>query len=69
MSETHYVLERFYQVYAAKLKTEDKKLLEIYATRRKSQVVWWKRICFKEMLRPSVGGRVALRVCFLLARY
>lgn len=69
MSEAHYVLERFYQVYAAKMKTEDKKLLKIYATRRKSQVVWWKRICFKEMLRPSVGGRVALRVCFLLARY
>jgi len=47
----------------------DKKLLEVYATRKKSVKIWWKRIGFREMLRPSLGGRMALRGCFVIGRY
>ena len=69
MSETHYVLERFYQIYGFELKQEDRKLLEVYATRKKNLAVWWRRVSFKKKLRPSVGGRVAERECIWLGRY
>lgn len=69
MRETHDVLEKFYQVYGAKMKAADRELLELYATRSKKASVWWKRVCFREMLRPSVDGRVALRICFWMGRY
>ena len=69
MRETHYVLEHFYQVYGSRVKEEEKKLLEVYAMRSKGLAVWWRRIWFKEVLRPSVGGRMALRICFLLGKY
>ena len=69
MQETHMVLEQFYQVYGSKMRVENRKLLEVYATRKRTPKIWWKRVCFKEMLRPSVGGRVALRICFLIGRY
>lgn len=69
MKETHDVLERFYEVYGTQMKKKDRKVLEVYATRKKSIKIWWKRIWFREMLRPSLGGRMALRVCFVLKRY
>lgn len=69
MKETHDILERFYQVYGKKLKDEDRKLLALYATRKKNAGIWWKRVTFNQKLRPSAGGRLALRICFGLGRY
>ena len=69
MEETHKVLERFYQVYGNEMEEKDRKLLVLYATQKKGPVIWWKRVSFVQKLRPSVGGRLALRVCFGLGRY
>lgn len=69
MQETHEVLARFYQVYGEMMKEDDRKLLELYALKKREIGIWWRRIRFKESLRPSVGGRIALRICFCMGRY
>ena len=69
MKENHAVLERFYEVYGKQLVLKDKNVLELYATKRKNLKIWWKRIWFGKMFRPSFGGRCALRICFFINRY
>lgn len=69
MKENHDVLARFSQVYGPRMNKEDRKILELYAARKTTLKIWWKRIRFSQMLRPSRGGRLALRICFGLNRY
>ena len=69
MQKTHDVLVRFFQIYGDEMKDQDRKKLEIYATRKRNLAIWLRRVGFREHLRPSVGGRMALRICFFLGRY
>lgn len=69
LNKNHAVLKKFYQVYGSKLKEEDRRLLQTYVDSKQGFMIWWKRVCFKEKMRPSFGGRMALRICFILGRY
>lgn len=69
MSETHYVISRFYQEYASSVSEENRKILELFGTSKNSPSIWWKRLTYKPHLRPTAGGRLALKICFFLNRY
>lgn len=66
---THFHLNRFYEVYKTYLKKEDLELLELYVYDTKTIQRWIKRICCGKRFRPSLGGEIALRICFFLNRY
>lgn len=66
MKETHYVLMRFYQEYGSIMSEENAALLRLFAIEKASFSVWWKRLTYRGHLRPTLGGRLALKICFLL---
>lgn len=68
MKETYFVLKRFYEEYGKKMEKSDMKLLELFATDCKTFTIWRKRLFCKQRLRPTLEGRVALKICFLLNR-
>ena len=69
MYETHYVISRFYQEYASSVSEENRKILELFGTDQKGPVIWWKRLTYRPHLRPTAGGRLALKICFFLNKY
>lgn len=69
MKEVHSVLEMFFLIYGSEMQEEDRKLLAIYATRKSNVILWGKRVLFRQKLRPSFAGRMALRICFFCNRY
>lgn len=69
MKENRFVLIRFLQEYEALLSNENIALLTLYTTEKKSPAIWSKRFLYKKRLRPSLGGDLALRICFLLGKY
>lgn len=66
MKETHFVLTRFQQEYGALLSEEDARLLKLYSAEHVSPILWLRRFLYKKRLRPSLGGDLALRICFFL---
>jgi hypothetical protein len=69
MKETHFVLDRFLQEYGSQLRAEDFQLLTRFTGSSSSLVVRARRLFYPKKLRPSVGGDLALRICFLLNTY
>lgn len=69
MKETHFVLKRFMAEYGALLSQENYRLLSLYTCEKKTLLSWFKRCFYKKRLRPSIGGDLALRICFFLGRY
>ena len=69
MSKTHYVISRFYQEYASSVSEENQKILKLFGTDQKGLIIWWKRLTYRPHLRPTAGGRLALKICFFLNRY
>lgn len=69
MKETHFVLNRFFQEYGEALPSDDKKLLALYTGPTGAPLNWFRRFSYKKRLRPSIGGDLALRICFLLNTY
>lgn len=68
MSEFYFVLKRFYEEYADQLKDSDQRYLRIFMEQPVTLSIYLKRLFFKERFRPSLGGELALRLCFLLNR-
>lgn len=68
LQEYRFVLQRFYEEYYAKLETEDKELLERFIKYPGFPDAYFKRFFYSKRLRPTLGGELALRLCFLLNR-
>lgn len=66
LSENYYIIRRFYEEYQYMLSIPENKLLSIFMAQRFSIRAYFKKLLFRRRLRPSLGGELALRVCFLL---
>lgn len=66
MEEYYRVLRHFYDEYERELSNEDKERLRVFTKREHSVSLYFKRLFWKERLRPSLGGEAALRISFLL---
>ena len=69
MKDTHFVLTRFMEEYGKELSLSDQKLLSLYTRESISPSDWLRRFSYKKRLRPSIGGDLALRICFFFFRY
>lgn len=47
---------------------ENRRLLEIFREQKVTPVLYFKRLFYPGRLRPTLGGELALRLCFLLSR-
>ena len=65
MEEYYRVLRHFYDEYEQELSDENKERLCVFMKREKTFSLYLKRLFWKERLRPSWGGEVALRISFL----
>ena len=68
LSEQHFVLERFYEEYGDRLGKKEYAWLNLFRERPVTVKIYLKRLFFPERLRPSMGGELALRGCFLANR-
>lgn len=66
LSEYHFILKRFYDEYQNRLDTDSLHLLNIFKEQRMTLPLYFKRLFFPKRLRPSLGGELALRLCFFL---
>ncbi len=65
LSEYRFVLQRFYEEYGDRLGEEERTYLDIFREQPVNLKIYWKRVFFPWRLRPSIGGEMALRGCFL----
>lgn len=65
LSENRFVLKRFYEEYGDRLGEPEHSWLDLFRERPVTLGVYWKRLFFPERLRPTIGGEIALRGCFL----
>lgn len=66
MEEYYRVLRHFYDEYERSLSDSDKEKLRILMKRENSMWFYLRRLFWKERLRPTIGGEVALRISFLM---
>lgn len=66
LSEYHFVLKRFYEEYADRLEESSLFCLHTFMEQSTTLPLYFKRLLFFKRLRPSLGGELALRLCFLL---
>lgn len=68
LDDNHNTIRQFLQDYEKKLSPQQKKLLLCFASQPFSLKVYFMRLFFPHRLRPSLGGELALRICFLLTK-
>lgn len=68
LSDYYFVITRFYKAYGKHLSSENKELLYLFSRHPFTLSLYWKRLFYPERLRPSLGGELALRLCFLFNR-
>lgn len=68
LDDNHDTIRQFSIDYEKKLSPEQKKLLSCFASQSFSLKVYFMRLFFPKRLRPSLGGELALRICFLLGK-
>lgn len=68
MSDFYFVLKRFYEEYADQLNDTDRQYLSIFMEQPVRPGIYFGRLFFGKRLRPSLGGELALRICFLINR-
>lgn len=66
LSEFRYILKRFYEEYADRMKDPDLYYLYTFMEKETTPSVYLKRLFALVRFRPSLGGELALRLCFLL---
>ena len=62
----YFVITQFYKIYKKRLNPENRRLLRLFIQRPWSLSLYLKRLFFPKRLRPTWGGELALRICFLL---
>lgn len=68
MEEYYRVLRHFYEEYEKELSRRDKEMLQGFMKKENTISCYMERLFWKERLRPSLGGEIALRISFLLNR-
>lgn len=68
LSEFRFVLKRFYEEYADRLEESDLRYLCTFMENEITPSLYLKRLLTMKRFRPSLGGELALRFCFLLNR-
>lgn len=66
LSSNRFVIKRFYEEYRDRICISDRKALEIFMEQPFSMQIYLKRLFYPKRLRPSLGGELALRLCFLM---
>lgn len=66
LNDYYFVITQFYKAYGKHLNPEGRKLLRLFIQQPWSLPLYLKRLFFPKRLRPSWGGELALRLCFLL---
>lgn len=66
LSENRFVLRRFYEEYAGCLDNVTLGYLHLFMEQPVGILLYLRRLFFQERMRPSLGGEMALRLCFLL---
>lgn len=66
MEEYYRVLRHFHEEYERELSSEDRERLQVFMKKENTVRLYLKRVFWKERLRPSLGGEIALRIGFLL---
>lgn len=70
MREYRFYTTRLHDEYTGRtgISEEDSEILKLFSDREKGPGVYFRRLFFPHRLRPSAGGEIALRLCFLLNR-
>ena len=70
LEERYWFLDRFEEEYGNELSTEDREFIQLFGMKENSTGIIRrvKRIFYKHRLRPTLGGEIALRICFLLGK-
>lgn len=66
LSEYRFILKRFYEEYADRLDASSLFCLQTFMEQPVTLPLYFKRLLFAKRLRPSLGGELALRLCFML---
>lgn len=67
LEERYWFLDRFEEEYYNRLLDEDRKFIQLFGADKilKGRM---KKVFYKHRLRPTLGGEIALRICFLLGK-
>ena len=65
LEDYYFVITHFYKTYGKYLNSENKKLLSLFTQQPFSLSLYMNRLLYPKRLRPSWGGELALRLCFL----
>lgn len=65
LSNYYYVITRFFEEYEKYISPEHANLLYLFSIHPFSISLYLKRLLYPKRLRPSLGGELALRLCFL----
>lgn len=66
--EYYFYITNFMNEFYPVLSSEDLHMLSLFSIQKATPLTWFKRLFFPHRLRPTLGGEIALRICFLLNR-
>ena len=66
--ERYWFLKRFAEEYGDELSVQDKAFIKLFEEQKCPFLQKLQRVCYSYRLRPTLGGEVALRLCFLLGK-
>jgi len=65
LSENYWLLKRFHEEYANLLDSSILRFINLFQEQPFKLSIWLKRLFYPKRLRPSLGGELALRICFI----
>ena len=68
MRERYWFLTRFFEEFGSELGNPDIKFINIFGEQKDNILLRLKRVFYKSRFRPTLGGEVALRICFMLGK-
>lgn len=66
--EYYFYITNFANEFRSALSSGKLQLLSLFSIQKLTPRIWFKRLFFPHRLRPTLGGEIALRICFLLNR-
>ncbi len=66
--EYYLYITNFMNEFHPALSFEDLHILSLFSVKKVNPRIWFRRLFFPHRLRPTLGGELALRICFLLNR-
>ena len=68
LRERYWFLTRFMEEYGNELEKNHKKFIGIFGKQKNTLFLGMRRFFYPHRLRPTLGGELALRICFLLGK-